>query len=69
MDLTYEKNRGCWHWVCIKCGSRGKEKIPDQAYLEWKPALEAGKAGQKVRRVIDGYIHNPGNPALLLCPS
>jgi hypothetical protein len=69
MNLTYEKNRGYWHWVCVKCGAQGKERIPDQAYLEWKPALEAGKAGQKVRRVIDGYIHNPGNPALLVCPS
>jgi len=31
MELTYRKQRGYHHWVCLVCGKQAKERIPDQA--------------------------------------
>jgi len=31
MNLTYRKQRGYHYWLCIVCGCKGKERIPDQA--------------------------------------
>ena len=31
MQLSYRLERGFHYWVCIACGERGKELIPDQA--------------------------------------
>lgn len=31
MKLTYRKQRGYHHWLCVACGQREGERIPDQA--------------------------------------
>lgn len=31
MQLTYRKQRGYHHWVCLVCRKQAKERIPDQA--------------------------------------
>ena len=91
-ELTYQLNRGYWHWTCLRCGARGRERIPDQAYAE-RDVLTGQWCREEIRRVddgegghreakvlvpvaparwdhqVDGYQHNPGNPALVVCPS
>ena len=34
--LTYQKHRGCHYSICIVCGQRKGEPIPDQASLEYE---------------------------------
>jgi hypothetical protein len=90
-ELTYQLNRGYWHWTCLRCGARGREHIPDQAYQEvetrqgqWlaevSTRVETARGRQEmtllvpvirgvVRVVVEGYTHNPGNPALVVCPA
>ncbi len=36
MELTYRKQRGYHHWICLVCGKRERERIPDQANPEYQ---------------------------------
>ena len=36
MKLTYTKRRGNHHWVCLVCGKRERQRIPDQAEAEYQ---------------------------------
>jgi len=36
MELTYRRQRGYHHWVCLVCGIREREGIPDQASEEYQ---------------------------------
>ena len=36
LELTFQKQRGYHHWVCLVCGKQGKERIPDQAEAEYQ---------------------------------
>jgi len=31
VKLTYQKQKGYHHWLCLVCGDRERERIPDQA--------------------------------------
>ena len=36
MKLTYTKRRGYHHWVCLVCGERERQRIPDQAEADYQ---------------------------------
>ena len=64
MQLSYRLDRGFHHWVCIVCGERGKEVIPDQADDRYR-----NNPGNPLLAVCPNCNHGIGTGGVQLGPS
>ena len=70
--LTYQRHRGYHHWLCLVCGKRERERIPDKANSEYQHnptnpftgvcgGCNGGSASARIR--LNGHSPSPKRTA------